>query len=233
MPLCTDVIKRRKAIEPSCPKLLGGHPAVPILIHNLQYGVDDMIRLFLVFDFVLEDVRWMGIRERGGLPWIAFGSKRGERRKWPLFLRGPIPHLCMPDRIQQRTRRRRAQVLPVQVVQLEEALEVKRISKNPGVHVLSTAFSYTPRKRKWRLNTHMWCSEAICEWGNEDVGSCVPEIGMGTYVTDGIVSTSELRVLASVVVTVSGDQDCEKEGYCREGLHGVAVWEAVRQPSSY
>lgn len=38
--------------------------------------------------------------------------------------------------------------------------------------------------------------------------------------TDGVVGASELRVLASViVVAVRGDQDYEKEGYCREGSH--------------
>lgn len=49
------------------------------------------------------------------------------------------------------------------------------------------------------------------------------QLGTGTYVTDGVVGVGSIRVLASaVVVTMAGDQDCEKEGYCRQGLHGVA-----------
>lgn len=44
---------------------------------------------------------------------------------------------------------------------------------------------------------------------------------METYVTDSVVDASELRVLASVVVVaMRGGQEYEKEGYCREGLHG-------------
>lgn len=54
---------------------------------------------------------------------------------------------------------------------------------------------------------------------------------METYVTDGILGAGELRVLAGiVVVTVRGDQDCEKEGYCREGLHGVTVGKVAKVP---
>ena len=49
-----------------------------------------------------------------------------------------------------------------------------------------------------------------------------------TYVTDGVVGASELRVLAGgVVVTMCGDLDHEKEGYCREGSHRVAVGKVV------
>jgi hypothetical protein len=58
-----------------------------------------------------------------------------------------------------------------------------------------------------------------------------PKSGLA-YVTDGVVGASELRVLAgAVVVTMSGDQDYEKEGYCREGSHRVAVGKAVRKPA--
>lgn len=54
MPLGTDVIKRRKAFEPSFFEFLGGHLSIPILVHQLQDGVDDIVRLFLVFDLVLK-----------------------------------------------------------------------------------------------------------------------------------------------------------------------------------
>lgn len=54
VPLGTDIIKRRKALEPSCLELLGGYLSVSVLIHQLQDGVDDIICLFLMFYLVLE-----------------------------------------------------------------------------------------------------------------------------------------------------------------------------------
>ena len=116
--------------------------------------------------------RYARTREGGSsAPWISFGNRHGGRRKWPLFLRGPIPHLCTPNVIQRahgEGDKPGAHDLPVQVVQLEEAPEVKRISADPMTCAQCRSPSYTPRKRKRRLDTHMWCSEAICEQGNED-----------------------------------------------------------------
>lgn len=94
-----------------------------------------MVRLFLMFSFVLQDVRWVGCtRAKGvGLPWISFGNRRGERRKWPLFLRGPILHLCVSNPVERWVQEKRRTALLIQVVQLEEAFEVKRISTDPVV----------------------------------------------------------------------------------------------------
>lgn len=76
----------------------------------------------------------------------------------------------------------------------------------------------------------MWCSEAICAGMKTSERDTGPKSGQ-TYVTDGVVGASELRVLAgAAVVAMRGDQDYEKEGYCREGSHRVAVGKAVREP---
>lgn len=61
-------------------------------------------------------------------------------------------------------------------------------------------------------------------YGDEDVRRCAANEmparnRRGTYMTDGVVCASELRVASVIMVAMRGDQDCEKEEYCREGSH--------------
>lgn len=60
--LGTNGVKRRETLEAGGLELLGGDLAVAVLVHRLEHRVDDIIRLFLVFDIVL-DVTWRGMRE--------------------------------------------------------------------------------------------------------------------------------------------------------------------------
>lgn len=70
------------------------------------------------------------------------------------------------------------------------------------------------------FRSHLYGDEDVRSARERDAGQ---KSALGTYMTDGIVGASELRILASVtVVTVRSDQSCEKEGYCCEGSHGVA-----------
>lgn len=48
--------------------------------------------------------------------------------------------------------------------------------------------------------------------------------------TDGIVGAGGLGVFTSaIVVAMGGDQRCEKEGYCRQGMHWDVVGDEARE----
>jgi len=53
VPFGTNIVKGRQALESGRCELIGGHSAVSALVHALEDGVDDVIRLFLVFILVL------------------------------------------------------------------------------------------------------------------------------------------------------------------------------------
>jgi hypothetical protein len=66
MPLGTNVVKRRKALEPGLLELLGGHLSIAVRVHQLQDGVDDVVRLVLMVGVVLDAVGWGWWDENGG-----------------------------------------------------------------------------------------------------------------------------------------------------------------------
>lgn len=168
----------------------------------------------------------------GTVPWISFASKRGGRRKWPQFLRGPIRRLCEPNDISARMQKYR---LRARSHWFRSCSWKKLARSNESLRIQTCTLSLAFTKTENGNGVHT-CGVQKPSCRDEE---CQKEIRTrnraGTYVTDGIVSASELRVLSGMVVVaaVCGDQDCEKEGYCRERLHWSRSWKDIaRQPAT-